>query len=375
MKLEIACLASVCVVAWLLAACSTRRIPESSVPEEGLDVSRPAAALPAGDPRFRYEGRFDFADSNAPVAIWQASRIRLDFDGGSIALRFDNTHGQNFFNAQVDGSNTIVALTEQNPVQIVTLTAPESGRHHLVLFKRSEASAGTARFCGVTLAAGARAWAPKPPRYKVRMEFYGDSIMAGACDEDGATDQWTDRRTHNSALSYVTLTATEFSADHRNISVSGMGIITGWTDVKAGEMWDRLYPIANSARAIPSKWIPQIVLVNLGENDDSFPQSQGKPLPAGFTDSYVAFVRGIRAAYPDAHIVLLRGGMYNGAKSQPLAAAWQTAVMQLEAADPAVSHFVFTHWSSNHPRVADHRALADELIAWLKTQQFMRSYL
>jgi len=38
-------------------------------------------------------------------------------------------------------------------------------------------------------------------------------------------------------------------------------------------------------------------------------------------------------------------------------------VTQLEAADPAISHFVFAHWTHHHPRVADDRAMADELIA------------
>jgi hypothetical protein len=48
-------------------------------------------------------------------------------------------------------------------------------------------------------------------------------------------------------------------------------------------------------------------------------------------------------------------------------------VTQLEAADPAISHFVFAHWTRSHPRVADDRAMADELIAWLKQQPFMQA--
>jgi len=34
---------------------------------------------------------------------------------------------------------------------------------------------------------------------------------------------------------------------------------------------------------------------------------------------------------------------------------------------------VFAHWTRSHPRVADDRALADELIAWLKQQPFMQA--
>src|SRR5580658_1280261 len=44
--------------------------------------------LPASDSRFRYEGRLDFADPAAPVVIWQASRVAVDFGGDTLALRF-----------------------------------------------------------------------------------------------------------------------------------------------------------------------------------------------------------------------------------------------------------------------------------------------
>ena len=84
--------------------------------------------------------------------------------------------------------------------------------------------------------------------------------------------------------------------------------------------------------------------------------------------------KAIRAAYPAAHIVLLRGGMFGGAQSEPLRQAWESAVTRLEANDPAISHFVFVHWTRNHPRAADDRAMSDELIGWLKQQPFMQSF-
>jgi len=206
------------------------------------------------------------------------------------------------------------------------------------------------------------------------MEFFGDSITVGACNEDGDTDQWDNRHTHNAALSYVALTANAFSADYRNIAVSGMGIATGWVDRKAGEVWDKTYPNPASPRANLTQWVPQVIFVNLGENDDSYPRAHGQPFPEGYTDGYIALVRAIRTASPAAHVVLLRGGMYGGAQSEPLRQAWESAVTQLEAANPAIRHFVFKHWTHNHPRVADDRIMADELIAWLKQQPFMQAY-
>jgi hypothetical protein len=346
--------------------------PHPAAPE--LQTGHLTLRIPAADARFRYEGRFDFSDSNAPVIVWQASRISLDFEGDAVGLLFDDVKGQCFFNAEVDGSNTVVEIREGKPVTPATLAGFGPGRHHLVLFKRSEADAGTVHFRGVALAAGEKAWAPPAPVYPLRMEFFGDSITVGACNEDGDTDQWDNRRTHNAAFSYAALTATAFSADYRNIAVSGMGIATGWVDRKAGEVWDKTYPNPASPRADLTQWVPQVIFVNFGENDDSYPRAHGQPFPEGYTDSYIAFVHAIRTAYPAAHVVLLRGGMFGGAQSEPLRQAWESAATQLEVTDKAISHFVFTHWTQNHPRVTDDRALADELIAWLKQQKFMRAY-
>ncbi len=354
-------------------SCATRNVqPKPAAPESA--TSRLTEQIPASDARFRYAGRFDFTDSNAPVVIWQASRISIDFEGDAVGLLFGDARGQCFFNAEVDGSNTVVEIREGMPVTPATLAGFGPGRHHLVLFKRSEADAGTVHFLGVALTAGEEAWTPPVPAYRLRMEFFGDSITVGACNEDGATDQWDNRRTHNAALSYAALTADAFSADCRNTSVSGMGIATGWVDKKAGEIWDKTYPNPASPRADLSQWAPQVVFVNFGENDDSYPKAHGQPFPAGFTDGYIALVHAIRTGYPDAHIVLLRGGMFGGAQSESLRQAWESAVTQLEATDPAISHFVFAHWTHNHPRVADDRAMADELIAWLKQQPFMQDY-
>jgi lysophospholipase L1-like esterase len=204
------------------------------------------------------------------------------------------------------------------------------------------------------------------------MEFIGDSIAAGACDEDGKSDQWEDHRTHNNAKSYTTLTAAAFDADWQNISVSGIGIVTGFDPWVAGQIWDHVYVDTNSPKADLTLWTPRIVLVHLGDNDDSYPRSHHLPFPTNFAEAYIGFVHNVRAAYPNAEIVLLQGGMWNGAKSPELTAAWNDAVAKLESSDKRISHYAFKHWSYLHPRVADHQAMADELIAWLKQQNFMK---
>ncbi|MEO6994844.1 MAG: GDSL-type esterase/lipase family protein [Lacunisphaera sp.] len=332
--------------------------------------------IPAANSHFSYEGRFDFSAADGPVVIWEGSRIGLDFQGPALALRFADIKDQVFFNAQVDGGTPQIIQVPAGKSARIELPVPPAGEwHQLRLFKRTEATAGHATFSGAEIAPVASVRAPAQEKYKLRMEFFGDSIMVGACNEDGATDQWEDHRTHNNALSYTALTAMAFRADYRCIAVSGMGIATGYVEVKAGEVWNRIYPIAGSKLADLSAWLPDVAIINFGENDDAFTRTQHQPFPAGYTEGYIELVRAMRQAYPTTHFVLLRGGMYGGAQSEPLRLAWEAVVKTVEAGDPAISHYVFTHWSSTHPRVVDDRELAEELTAWLKQQPFMRRYL
>lgn len=330
--------------------------------------------LPAADSRYSYEGRIDAVHPDQRVLIWSGTRVRLDFSGAQLVLVFGGAAGQSVFNVTVDGTTEIADIRSGMGARYVWPHALTSDRHSLEIFKRSEAGKGHVVFRGVELAAGAEAWAPAPPKHRLKMAFFGDSITAGACNEDGPVDQWDDFRTHNYALSWAHLTAQAFDADDRAVAYSGMGVILGWEVVKAGEIWDKVYPFPDSVRYDMSAWEPEVAFVNLGENDDSFTSQNQKPFPPEFTAGYVKLVRAIRDAYPRAQIVLLRGGMMGGAKSEPLRRAWEAAVNELEASDACITHYVFTHFSELHPRVSDDRAMAEELTAWLKQQAFMAPY-
>lgn len=354
--------------------CATFRNAEQS-PLSSIPMNQSLVRFAASDAAFRFEGRIDARQAASPVLIWQGSSVEVDFDGAELALCFGPAKGVSFFDLEVDGAATVVEVKESAvPVRIEYSKSLSAGRHRLRLCKRSEADAGYAAFLGIELSAGAKVFAPAKPDFKETFQFFGDSITAGACDEDGAVDQWENRATHNNALSYGALTAKALKAAYRNVAVSGMGVVMGYVPKRAGEIWDRLYPEIDSAKADERNWMPHVVFVNYGENDDSFSKNQNTDFPAGFADGYVALVQSMRRAYPSAEIVLLRGGMFGGAKSEPLRLAWDMAVQRLEANDPHVHHFVFQHWSELHPRVSDHRAMADELIAWLQTQPFIRRY-
>ena len=125
----------------------------------------------------------------------------------SWLLIFGPAVGQSVFNVTIDGATEIADIRAGAGARYVWPHPLAAGRHRLEIFKRSEAAKGHVAFRGVELAAGTKAWAPPALEYRLKMAFFGDSITAGACNEDGATDQWEDFRTHNYALSWAHLTA------------------------------------------------------------------------------------------------------------------------------------------------------------------------
>lgn len=331
-----------------------------------------SVTIRATDSLLTHEGRFaPFAPSDPGVTIvWQGSRCSFVFDAPTLRLSFDEVRGQSFFDVTIDGRMTQLALREGQAPLGAEFTNLPRGRHQLTLFKRSEAAAGTARLRAIELPRGGLVLAAPAPQYATSMLFFGDSITAGANSEDGEVDQWEDRSTHNNARSYGAFTAAAFAADYRNIAVSGMGICEGYTPFVAQQIWDRVAVDPAAPRAELATWQPEFIFVNYGENDESFTKNQQRPFPKNFAADYVKFIRTIRGAYPNARIILLRGGMWGGANSEPLRRAWETAAAELERSDSKVAHFAFRHWTGTHPRASDHRKMADELIAWLKVQPF-----
>jgi hypothetical protein len=194
----------------------------------------------------------------------------------------------------------------------------------------------------------------------------------GACNEDVREDQWEDRKTHNSALSYAAMTAKSLNADYQNISVSGIGIITGYEPHSAPAIWNRMTYDPKAPLADLSLWQPEILFLNYGENDDSYTSKQNIPFPADYTSEYIKMVKAMRAAYPQSHIVLLRGGMFGGAKSERLRGPWKKVREALMKTDPKIHFYVFGHWSTHHPRVADHKKMAAELVSWIKKNNLIR---
>ncbi|HEX3044455.1 MAG TPA: SGNH/GDSL hydrolase family protein [Bacillota bacterium] len=319
------------------------------------------------DPDLYSIGRIDTRVPEAPVFIWQGTEIRARFSGRRIGFRFSGAWGQNFFNVIIDGKIRVLLLTEGGTHDYLLSGELPDGLHELILYKRTEGKFSNSIFQGIILEEMAQLEA-KPEPLPLCIEFYGDSITVGACNEDAGPDQYNDFSTHNNYRSYGAITARALSAEYVCIAISGVGVCYSWNTLLLGDIYDRLYPDLNSPKFAFSGRIPDIVVLNIGQNDYGYSVTKDVAFPTDFTEKYVGLIRNIRSLYPDARIVCAMGGMSAYNDSAELRAGFTKAVAELQAADGKIFSLSFTPFTYNHPRVDTHEKMATELTAFLKKE-------
>lgn len=321
--------------------------------------------IPPDHPDLYYIGRIDDHDPKAVVLIWQGTEIQTHFSGRSIGFRFSGASGQNFFNVIIDGEIRVLRLVEGETHDYMLTEELPDGGHELILHKRTEAKFSHCTFQGILLEKEAQL-GPKPEPLPIRLEFYGDSITAGACNEDPGPDQYDDYSTHNNYRSYGAMTARDLSAEYVCIAISGIGVCYSWNTLLLGDFYDRLYPDPNSARYRFPDRKPDIVVLNVGQNDYGYAVTKDVPFPTDFTEKYVEIVRNIRGLYPATPIICALGGMSAYHDSTELQTAFAKALAELKATTPQIYSMILTPFTYNHPRTDTHEKMAMELTAFIK---------
>jgi len=322
----------------------------------------------ADDTRLAWVGRFDTRDPAAPVMAWSGSELRARFSGTKLALRLAATRGVSHFGVEIDGRRHALVLQGEGARDWQLKEPLPPGPHTLRVIKRTEGLMAEARLLGLLLAADGRLLDP-PPAAPLRLEFYGDSITAGACNGDLGTDQYEDLSTHDGTRAYGALAARQLGADYVGIAISGTGITRTWGDLLMPQVWDRVAPRLDTALAPVGTRAPDVVLVNLGQNDHGLPASRGEPFAADFGARYLDFVRQLRRRYPDAKLVLLLGGMSAWKEQPALQKALADTAARLRAdGDARVWTYTFQAFAWAHPRIDVHAQMADELTIFLREQ-------
>ena len=322
----------------------------------------------------QYVGRIDFSNPKRPAFNFPGVEIRAAFEGTSLKMMARPKSG--YFMAQIDGCKAFKVGFNAEKDSVVTLaTALQAGRHTVQLMYCIEGLFRHPEFWGFVLDNGCQLLTPEPLEARC-IEFIGNSITCGYGIESVNAPDPFEEETENHYMTYASITSRNLHALHTSISRSGIGVYRNYNGPKEGNAdpmpKEYIYTLFNDHSQLWdfSRYTPDVVCINLGTNDFSTDNYDGKR----YEEAYRLFLQQLRQYYPTQPIVLLTGPML-GEKENSL----QIKILDRIAkdfqknGDKAIYRFSFTpqngdlgYGASWHPSAYQHQEMANELTPFLR---------
>ncbi|MGA9524200.1 MAG: SGNH/GDSL hydrolase family protein [Myxococcaceae bacterium] len=337
-------------------------------------------------PRPQFIGRFDYSDPAGPRFSWAGTAIVARFYGTDLDVRLRETSGgtdragnphRNHYQVWVDGTPTEVLVANPDRERYPVARGLSMGEHTVMLTKRTEPLVGEGQFLGFELPNGGYLL-PPPQRPALRMEFIGDSIVAGYGVEGEDRFCGFSAGTQNHGAAYGALAARMLGAEQITIAWSGTGIWRNY-DGSFEHTMPELYSLARAPSTAQwdfARWTPHIVAIHLGTNDFARTNVDRR----AFVSSYLKFLESVRSKYPDAHILVLMGPMLTdtfptGQASKTLARTYLNEVVDTAraAGDDQLSFLEFPEQGNDygcdwHPSKSRQARMANTLVNEIRSR-------
>ncbi len=347
------------VILGLLSTCAP--------PKEVLDVNYLNSQI-------KYSGRVDTTTSKSAEMYWSGSSIKLNFEGESIKGQLKDSQGDNYFSVILDGKfhSIVRPTTKKKYYQLASGLTP--GQHTIELFKRTEWPKGITKFYGFQIEGKGKVNSKEAPKSR-KIEFFGDSITAGYAVEDTTGNDSPVGTNTNNYLSYAAITARHYDAEYRCMCHSGIGIMISWHATTMPDIYDKLNPGDPSSQWDFANYQPDIVIVNLMQNDswlvnrperEEFKKKFGEQAPeeAYIINAYQQFIAKLRIHYPRSKIICMLGNMDVTKEGSVWPGYVEKAVNNLTD-ENIYTHFVDYKNTPGHPSVSEQQDMANSLIAFI----------
>jgi hypothetical protein len=330
--------------------------------------------IPFSSPEIEFSGRIDTHKVEAAEIYWSGSSIKINFEGESIQALLKDETGDNYYNVILDNDSISILRPETNKRYHQLASNLSEGKHSIELFKRTEWNRGKTSFFGFKIKNNPRLLAKQTSK-KRKIEFYGNSITAGYAIEDFSGKDSPDSTYTNNYLSYAAITARHYNAKSQCICKSGIGITVSWHPLIMPEMYDRLIPTDSSSKWNFSIYTPDIVVINLLQNDswlvnlpehEEFKRRFGNKVPTDIEiiNAYQKFVANLRSKYSKASIICTLGSMNAAEEGSKWMKFIKVAVENLND-EKIYTHFMPYIKSLSHPSVEDQQIMANSLIQFI----------
>lgn len=337
-----------------------------------MSCSGSADTIPANHSSIEYTGRINFANTLAPEFSYSGVSIRACFTGTSVSVIFDDSKGQNYYYAIIDGLvlDKLHVTTGKKVYKLAdNLT---NTTHEIEIFKLTEQEFGKTTFYGFVLDNGATLTQIETKREKF-IEYIGNSITCGYGNE-GKNGETFGPTTENHYLTYAALTSRNFNARHMAVSKSGIGVyrnyngpVNGNPDCMAN-LYTRVF-LTDENPKYSFNITPDLVCINLGTNDFSV----NKGDTALYISNYLRLIDTIQTKYTNPEIVCLAGPMLSPTDLVKVRKCLQFVADS--ATKKGKGNVWFFEMSAQgqlgyaidyHPTIAQHKKNALELTAFIK---------
>jgi len=334
---------------------------------QNMQVDKTLNLYDAKNPLIQYTGRIDFSNPLAPRFWSPGVYIKARFKGTKCEVLLndesivDELH--NWVSIVIDnGTPKRIRLSViRNTIKVADSLADEP--HTVLICKATESAVGYLEFAGIRC----KELLPLPDKSARKIEFIGNSITCGLGSDmtvPCGQGQWFDQ--HNAYLAYGPLTARALNAQWQLTSVSGIGMARSCCGMPMTmpQVFDKIDLRDNMIPWKFKNYQPDVVTVCLGQNDGIIDSTL-------FCSTYVTFLKRLRGYYPNSTIVCLTSPMAYGAL---LVQQKKYLTGILAAMHNTGEANLYSYWFSktymggcgNHPNLAEHQLLAEELTSYLK---------
>ena len=246
--------------------------------------------------------------ASTPWFGWTCSGFEVIFEGTYLQTEVQvNSATAQYWNIYVDGRESYKISIHQNG-KVVLAEGLSDGIHTVKVEKATERWASTGfQYLATSEGGGFLPVSPMPER---KILMIGDSITAGYGTDkeyDLLTD-WQTQHLHNGNKTYGAYLSQAFEAQNQILGCSTYGIKQNADEAHGPSVMRSIFLKTDynkdASRDYDFDWVPDVVIVNLGTNDEA----------AGVSESAVAqaaadYIRLIRSKYPDAAVIWAYGVM------------------------------------------------------------------
>jgi hypothetical protein len=325
--------------------------------------------ISADNPNIQYFGRWDFSDKLHPKFSWPGVYIYAEFTGTKIGIRLNDK--TSYYNIYIDGNfYKVFHGTGEGETEYLLAENLENKNHTIRFSRRNISFDEVFSFGGFILDDGAELLILSP-KVERKIEFIGDSYTAAESNESDKQElEWEARfSVTNIDKGFAALIANHFNAQYTTTCRSGIGMVCDWqgdTTFAMPKFFDRTLMDLPEPKWDFKNWIPDVVFICLGLNDNSGLKNKDGEVPEEksefFRKGYHNFLKTVRENYMGAKIILAASYSEWGRKNIKQVYDEEISGGKEDVFYTQFDYFEGGYVAYGHPTIETHKKMADQII-------------